>query len=320
MPSLFLCVLCAFCVQSLAQPNYPHKAASPPATIQPSAIDQLSMPQRRIINERAKDFYQFPDGATGAFIFADAYRLHRIRDLLAKATGSKEPWKQINITDAAKLGMGHFDNCNKDHIGQLGPSAPLADHRNGKDARRPTYKDIPDLITISSKLDPAIIICDHPHLGTQPLVPGNANGGAAPELEISQRCLTTIPHKVTIVQILDENNALAKMNYYKNTEPPGGIPKEGFHITGPTTGMHDGQVYPGDFILIPQGTEHYKNFAGVRATTASYKLIPLNTPITPEALAEAVRDGKVTINNYTITTKSGGYEWKASPIKFIFKP
>lgn len=302
----------------LLQPNYPHKAASPPQPVasQPSAIDQLSPQQRRIINERAKDFYLIP----GTDTYADAWRLHRIRELLAKG-GSD--YKKIPIAEAMKLGMGHTDNQNETSRTRFGPSAPLTNSRDANHPQRPTYKDLPNLITIThaeAGIREAIIICEAPHLGDAPPASGLISA-ATPELETSARCITTIPHKVTIVQILDEHNAIAKISYIKNMEPPGGIPKEGFHITAPTTGLRDAQVYPGDFILIPQGQEHYKNFAGVRATTASYQLIPLTTPVTPEDLATAIRDGKATINTYTCSARPGNaYEWKSAPIKFIFKP
>lgn len=291
------------------QPPPMKKVATPPAATTPStpvrAIDQLDTPQRKRLIERAKDFYLLPDGT-----YADAYRIHRIRELLAKGD-----WKKIPQSETDKLGVGHANNCDKDHIGQFGWSAPLS-RNNFKNNPRPTYKNLPALVQVAAH-DGALVVCQAPRVGGE--------NGLAPDVEVHTHAVTTIPHKLTITQVIDGASAIAKMSYTRSGAPPAGIPKEGFHFIGSTRGLRDNSLYPGDFILIPRGSESYSNFAGVRSTVASYKLIPLDTPVTPEDLADAVRDGKVVINTYTVTSKAGSapgvslYEWKAMPIQFTFK-
>ncbi|MEK6703777.1 MAG: hypothetical protein AABZ53_16070 [Planctomycetota bacterium] len=312
MPALIAFAMLALVVE--VQP--PSTTPAPPPATTPSigtdSFSRLNPASRKIVTDRARDFFELPNG-----VILDAYRLNRIRDLVAKGD-----WEKIDAREAAKLGLGHLDNS-KNNKAPVYPSAPLESYDV-------SYQGLPDLLEIDqadqAKVKDWLFFVERPVVGKIDTAPAHP-GQFFIELVNTSRLVATHPvNDVRVFEVLSPTEAIAVVDWIKGEKAPGGGGAVGnrVHITDTFTGNMLGTVIPGDFCLKPDGTHTYNNGTGAKATMPSYRIIRIEKPMTPEALASAIESGKIKLLRYdaTVSTvaKKITHTWKAVKMALRFAP
>lgn len=319
MPHLII-VVCA--ILALLQPPAPAQPKGPaPATTtapqhQPRpALRRVSDAHRKLITTRAADLFELSNGE-----ILDLYRINRIR-----AQGQKGQWTKIKPRDLLDLGAGHYDygtprilNSNLDPTIYTDLARRWPSLKEGH-----KYIKLPGLAAFDQDASPDLssstILIAAPYadklytnrdMFLQMWIPTADHGPRVVEIK---------PGDLTISTLITGGALIRYTGTAQHEEPPYGLVRGAFFAAGNFSGHADGESILSDCVIFRTGTHTYPDPVGARHTVPSFRLEWLNSPVTPERLAELTEAGRPLVT-WSHSTSGSTTTWRAVPQAITFKP